>query len=161
MKSNLLHINLDKCYNIMHFCPKIVNTKNDNFVTEDHESSGLHDLDNTLNISGTSIPEVNSIEFLGVTINNQLSWIPHINNMHKKLKSATGHSCQTALFLGGRPPMPFFCPAFWTLPWEALLLPSFGTHLPFLLGFLEIYQSYTISDRDFSKICLKKRSPLL
>ena len=95
MKSNLLHINLDKCY-YMYFCPMIIKTKNDNFVTEDHESSGLLDLDNTLNISGTSIPEVNSIKFLGVTIDNQLSWIPHINNMHKKLKSATGilkHIC--------------------------------------------------------------------
>ena len=48
------------------------------------------DLDNTLNISGTSIPEVNNIKFLGVTIDNQLLWIPHIDNLHKKLKSATG-----------------------------------------------------------------------
>ena len=57
----------------MHFCSKIVKTKNDNFVTKDHESSGLFDLDNTLNISGTSIPEVNNIKFLGVAIDNQLS----------------------------------------------------------------------------------------
>ena len=77
MKSNLLHINLDKCY-YMHFCPKAVKTKKDNFITEEHESSSLLDLDNTLNISGTSIPEVNNIKFLGVTIDNQLSWIPHI-----------------------------------------------------------------------------------
>ena len=69
-------------------------------------------------------------------------------------KCCTTHSCQTALLLGGRPVMPFFCPAFWTLPCEAL-------HLPFLLGFLEIYQSYTISDCDFSEIYQKKRSPLL
>ena len=59
-------------------------------ITEEHESSSLLDLDNTLNISGTSIPEVNNIKFLGVTIDNQLSWIPHIDNLHKKLKSATG-----------------------------------------------------------------------
>ena len=62
MKSNLLHINLDKCY-YMHFCPKAVKTKKDNFITEEHESSSLLDLDNTLNISGTSIPEVNNIKF--------------------------------------------------------------------------------------------------
>ena len=52
----------------MHFCPKAVKTKKDNFITEEHESSSLLDLDNTLNISGTSIPEVNNIKFLGVTI---------------------------------------------------------------------------------------------
>ena len=33
MKSNLLHINLDECY-YMHFCPKAVKTKKDNFITE-------------------------------------------------------------------------------------------------------------------------------
>ena len=27
---------------------------------------------------------------LGVTIDNRLSWIPHINYLHEKLKSATG-----------------------------------------------------------------------
>ena len=63
----------------MHFCPKAVKTKNDNFTTGEYESSSLLDLDNTLNISGTSIPEVNNIKFLGVTIDNQLSWIPHID----------------------------------------------------------------------------------
>ena len=56
MKSNLLYINLDKCY-YMHFCPKAVKTKKDNFITEEHESSSLLDLDNSVNISGTSIPE--------------------------------------------------------------------------------------------------------
>ena len=69
----------------MHFCPKAVKTKKDNFITEEHESSSLLDLNNTLNISGTSIPEVNNIKFLGVTNDNQLSWIPHIDNLHKKL----------------------------------------------------------------------------
>ena len=59
----------------MNFCPKIVKTKNDNFVIEEHESSSLLDVENTLNISGISIPEVNDIKFLGVTIDNQLSWI--------------------------------------------------------------------------------------
>ena len=83
MKSNLLYINLDKCY-YMHFCPKAVKTKNDNFITEEHVSSSLLDLDNTLNISGIIIPEVNNIKILGVTIDYQLSWIPHIENLHKK-----------------------------------------------------------------------------
>ena len=48
----------------MHFCPKPVKTKNYYFITEEHEPLSLLDLDNTLNISGTSIPEVNNIKFL-------------------------------------------------------------------------------------------------
>ena len=43
-----------------------------------------------LKINKTPIPEVSSTKFLGVTIENRLSWIPHINYLHKKLKSATG-----------------------------------------------------------------------
>ena len=31
-----------------------------------------------------------NISSLGVTIDNRLSWIPHINDIYKKLKSATG-----------------------------------------------------------------------
>ena len=88
-------------------------------------------------------------------------WCHVVRRRIAKEVVGSDHSCQTALLLAGRPAMPFFCPAFWTLPWEALLLPSFGTHLSFLLGFFAIYQSYTISDRDFSKIYLKIRSPLL
>ena len=54
-------------------------------LTTDHESSGVLDLDNTLNISRTSILEVNNIKFLGLTINNPLSWIPHNDNLHINL----------------------------------------------------------------------------
>ena len=72
MKSTLLLINFDECY-YMHFCPKIVIIKNTTFANDDQESSGLLNLVNTLNISGTSIPEVNNITFLSVTIVNQLS----------------------------------------------------------------------------------------
>ena len=35
-------------------------------------------------------PLVSSTKLLGVTIHNRLSWIPHINDLYKKLKSATG-----------------------------------------------------------------------
>ena len=44
----------------------------------------------TLQINGTIIPEVQETKFLGVIIDNKLSWIPHINKLHKKLKSASG-----------------------------------------------------------------------
>ena len=41
-------------------------------------------------ISGTPIKEESSTKFLGIIINNNLTWIPHINSLLKKLKSATG-----------------------------------------------------------------------
>ena len=92
MKSKLLHINLGKsCF--MHFNPKTkCSTTN-----EEDENLDEHSINNEqqqdeeiLRINGTPIPEVSSTKFLGVTIDNRLSWIPHINDLHKKLKSATG-----------------------------------------------------------------------
>ena len=43
-----------------------------------------------LKIDSTPIPEVTSTKFLGVTIDNRLSWKQHINDLHKKLKSVAG-----------------------------------------------------------------------
>ena len=43
-----------------------------------------------IEIDGQTIVEVSETKFLGVTIDNKLSWIPHIENLHKKLKSVTG-----------------------------------------------------------------------
>ena len=87
MKSNLLHINLDKCC-YMYFTPKVKKLENNN--DEIDEIEDFADITNTLNINGVTIPEVNNTKFLGVTIDNQITWIPHINNLYKKLKSATG-----------------------------------------------------------------------
>ena len=90
MKSNLLHINLEKCC-YMYFNP----TKNysdenlDNNYDDNDELNDYED-DETLQINGNCIKEVSSTKFLGVTIDNELSWLPHIDNLHKKLKSATG-----------------------------------------------------------------------
>ena len=82
MKSNLLHINLGKCC-FMHFNPT---TKcNENSINNEQQQD-----DEILRINETPIPEVSSTKFLGVTIDNRLSWTPHINDLHKKLKSATG-----------------------------------------------------------------------
>ena len=44
----------------------------------------------TCRINETPIPQVSFTKFLGVTIDNILSWTPHVNDLHKKLKSATG-----------------------------------------------------------------------
>ena len=60
------------------------------------------------------------------------------------MSSAQGcccNSCRTSLFFGGggRPPVPSFCPPFWTLPSQTSFLPSPSTYLPSLLAF----QKYT------------------
>ena len=41
-------------------------------------------------IDGNVITEVEHTKFLGITIDRDLSWLPHIESLHKKLKSATG-----------------------------------------------------------------------
>ena len=94
MKSNLLHINLGK-YFFMNFnsttkC-KTINEEDKNI--DEHSINNEHQKDKEiLRINVTPMPEVSSIKFLGATlaIDNKLSWIPHINDLHKKLKSATG-----------------------------------------------------------------------
>ena len=91
MKSNLLHINLGKCC-FMHFNPTTkCNTANEEDENlDEHSKNNEHQQDEEiLKINETPIPEVSSTKFLGVTIDNRLSWIPHINDLHKKLKSAT------------------------------------------------------------------------
>jgi hypothetical protein len=77
MKCNLLHINKKKCCYI-YFSPK--KCKN---VNEDLDD--LH-----LSIDGTIIKRVRQAKFLGVTIDDQLSWKPHLELLNKKLKSACG-----------------------------------------------------------------------
>ena len=79
MKANKLHINQKKsCY--MHFKPK--GCRNTNCDTESYEER--------VAINGTEIDEVDSTKFLGVIIDNTLSWSPHIDALNKKLKCSTG-----------------------------------------------------------------------
>ena len=85
IKSNLLHINLEKCC-FMHLNPvkRLYNNNNN----EQNGSEFSSEIDYTLQINGTIIPEVQETKLLGVIIDNKLSWIPHIHKLHKKLKSA-------------------------------------------------------------------------
>ena len=85
MKSNLLHINMEKCC-YMYFNPE----KKDSDCQNDDNEEEDSDYKETLQISGKCIKEVTSTKFLGVTIDNRLSWLPHVDTLHKKLKSATG-----------------------------------------------------------------------
>ena len=77
----------------MHFNPTTkCNTTNEEDENPDENSikNEQQQDDEILRINETPIPEVSSTKFLGVTIDNRLSWTPHINDLHKKLKSATG-----------------------------------------------------------------------
>ena len=76
MKCNKLHINLNKsCY--MYFPPS---ARNQNTSSDQYK----------LHINNKEIKQVKEIKFLGVTIDDRLSWVPHISNLTKILKSKTG-----------------------------------------------------------------------
>ena len=78
MRANLLHINMSKtCY--MHFTPHTGDFGLDNLFSE-----------STLKLMGIPIKCVTSTKFLGVTIDNELSWGPHIVNLTKKLNCQAG-----------------------------------------------------------------------
>ena len=74
MYANKLHINHDKVF-YMIFKPKGDNANRD-------------ELD--LKLCGRSIKRVKETKFLGVIIDEKLSWIPHVNYLAKKLKSCAG-----------------------------------------------------------------------
>ena len=79
MEVNLLHINVKKCC-YMYFSP-FKRPKNDEASEIDTYS---------LNINSIIINRVSHTKFLGVTIDDKLSWKPHINMQNKKLRSIRG-----------------------------------------------------------------------
>ena len=86
MNCNKLHVNLDKsCY--MHF-------KN-HCKTEENENSTRFEL----KISNTSLPKVDQTKFLGVVIDDRLTWLPHIKFLVKKLSCCTGRLNRITQFI--------------------------------------------------------------
>ena len=79
MLSNKLHINMSKC-NYMYFRPNIANYQ---VCARSREMLKL-------SINGKNIKQVASTKFLGVIIDEDLSWIPHVEYLNKKLKSCCG-----------------------------------------------------------------------
>ena len=77
MNCNKLHVNLEKsCYMYFNNTRKSENVeKLNNFV---------------LKISNTSLPQVKHTKFLGVIIDNKLTWQPHLTSLVKKLSCCTG-----------------------------------------------------------------------
>ena len=53
-------------------------------------NEGADEDDTILAIEGTIIKQVTETKFLGVTIDDKLSWKPHIEILNKKLKSLCG-----------------------------------------------------------------------
>ena len=74
MQANKLHINEDKVFYI-HFKPKNNNTNFNNC---------------NLKLCNKNIKQVKTTKFLGVIIDEKLSWVPHIEYLTNKLKSCTG-----------------------------------------------------------------------
>ena len=83
MKSNLLHINLGKCC-YMYFKPPSRKLFGTCARTRPYERTPK------IKINGHTIKEVDQTKFLGIIIDNNLTWLPHVENLHKKLKSVTG-----------------------------------------------------------------------
>ena len=83
MISNLLHINFEKCC-YMHFKPKSRN------LQDEYKSSAEDEDCDPIEINGKMITEVESVKFLGVIIDNQLSWTEHLSHVQNKLKIAIG-----------------------------------------------------------------------
>ena len=80
MAANQLHINMSKsCY--MHFQPKL-----------NRDDLGLELLfsQNSLEITGVPIKAVKTTKFLGITIDDELSWEPHIKKLSQKLRCQVG-----------------------------------------------------------------------
>ena len=89
MKSNLLHINMDKCC-FIHFEPQ-KELKARMRGTCARTRTYVRKADSPkIKINGEAIKEVTSAKFLGVIIDKDMTWLPHIDMLYKKLKSATG-----------------------------------------------------------------------
>ena len=82
MLSNLLHINTTKCH-YMYFKPNIHSR---NICAR----SQPFDQDCKLYLNGSIIKQVSTVKFLGVTIDENLTWTPHLENLKKKLSCSQG-----------------------------------------------------------------------
>ena len=90
MRCNLLHINMSKCCYI-HFKPDF---ENDETCARVRPYADQNDKSNAIFINEIKISKVESTKFLGVIIDEKLSWAPHIEYLTKKLRSITGAICR-------------------------------------------------------------------
>ena len=81
MISNQLHINMGKCC-YMHFRPKTT------FKSASRTRYAYPNFMPSLRINNQKIPQVHSTKFLGVVIDDKLSWEDHVSHLENKLKSS-------------------------------------------------------------------------
>ena len=84
MLSNQLHINLTKC-TYMHFRPNLNNEERKTCARTCTYSSHV---ENRLFIRGVKIKKVDKVRFLGIIIDDKLSWEAHIQHLEARLLSA-------------------------------------------------------------------------
>ena len=82
MVSNQLHINMGKCA-YMYFQPKKSERLESYSCARSRPITELL----TLSINGHKIPQVSKTKFLGIIIDDKLSWDDHISHIESKLKS--------------------------------------------------------------------------
>ena len=82
MMSNQLHINLGKC-TYMYFRPMLNNKQRLTCAR-----ARIYNPELTINLNGKKIKKVDSTRFLGVIIDDKLTWEKHIDYLESKLKSA-------------------------------------------------------------------------
>jgi len=82
MLSNQLHINVSKC-NMMYFKPNI-HSRNVCARTDGYDATCK------LFLNGREIKKVPTAKFLGITVDEDLTWKPHLQELKKKLASAQG-----------------------------------------------------------------------
>ena len=81
MVSNQLHVNMGKCC-YMHFRPKST------FKSASRSRYCYTNFMPVLKINNQKIPQVHSTKFLGVIIDDKLSWEDHVSHLENKLKSS-------------------------------------------------------------------------
>ena len=90
MKCNLLHINMSKCCYI-HFKPQL---EKDETCARVRPFAYENDQSRAIFINGVKISKVSSTKFLGVVIDEELNWGPHLQYLTKKARSITGAICR-------------------------------------------------------------------
>ena len=83
MIKNQLHINIDKSC-CMEFCPKL---KSDTMTCARSRPYCTKSLSNSLYLCGKELKKVQKVKFLGVVIDNKLSWEAQIDHLEMKLNS--------------------------------------------------------------------------
>ena len=100
MRLNLLHINIKKCC-YMYFAPgrKKKKKKKSKKAKETTDLTKNESDEFYVTIDDKVIKQVTEAKFLGVTIDDQLNWQPHIDQLNRKLKSCCGRLYRLASFL--------------------------------------------------------------